>query len=110
MPEWKHVVDVNLGFQGVNFNTRWRYLGRVKQDSATSILKSRIPAFSYIDETVSMEVSDAFTLRLGILNVFDKKSPIVGDTVGTDASGGSTYPNTYDVIGRQFFAGATVKF
>jgi outer membrane receptor protein involved in Fe transport len=110
MPEWKHVVDVNLGFQGVNFNTRWRYLGRVKQDSATSILKSRIPGFSYIDETVSMEVSDAFTLRLGILNVFDKKSPIVGDTVGTDASGGSTYPNTYDVIGRQFFAGATVKF
>lgn len=110
MPEWKHVVDLNLGFKGVNFLTRWRYLGRVKQDVATDILKSRIGGFSYIDETVSMEVSDAFTLRLGVLNLFDKKSPIVGDTVGTDASGGSTYPNTYDVIGRQFFAGATVKF
>lgn len=110
MPEWKHVVDVRLGFGPVNFLTRWRYLGPVKQDSATNILKSRIGGYSYIDETISFDLSDAFTLRLGVLNLFDKKPPIVGDTTGSDAGGGSTFPNTYDVIGRQFFASATVNF
>jgi outer membrane receptor protein involved in Fe transport len=108
--KWKHVVNVNLGFKGVNFVTRWRYFGKVKQDVGTDILKSRIPAFNYFDETVSFDVNDAFTLRLGVQNVFDKKSPIVGDTVGADPTAGGTYPNTYDVIGRTLFAGATVKF
>jgi iron complex outermembrane recepter protein len=108
--KWKHVVGVNLGFKGVNLLTRWRYFGKVKEDVGTDILKSRIPAFNYFDETVSFDVNDGFTLRIGVQNVFDKKSPIVGDTVGADPIAGSTYPNTYDVLGRQFFAGASVKF
>lgn len=110
IPKWKHVVSVNFGLKGVNFVTRWRYFGKVKQDIGTDILKSQIPAFNYFDETVSFDVNDAFTLRVGVQNIFDKKSPIVGDTVGADANGGSTFPNTYDVMGRTFFAGATVKF
>jgi iron complex outermembrane recepter protein len=110
MPEWKHVLDLNLGYKGFNLLSRWRFLGRTKQDAATDILKSRISSFSYFDETLSFDVSEAFNLRLGVLNLFDKKSPIVGDTVGAGANGGSTFPNTYDVIGRQFFAGATMKF
>jgi outer membrane receptor protein involved in Fe transport len=115
--KWKHVVNVNFGFKGINLNTRWRYFGTVKQDVSRfvdgvedPILKSKIGGFNYFDETVSFEVNDNFTLRAGVLNVFNKKSPIVGDTVGADAVAGSTFPNTYDVLGRQFFAGASVKF
>lgn len=108
--KWKHVVSVNLGYKGVNFVTRWRYFGKVKEDVGTDILRSRIPAFNYFDETVSFEVAEGFTFRAGVQNVFDKKSPIVGDTVGADPIAGSTYPNTYDVLGRTLFAGATVKF
>jgi len=110
IPKWKHVASLNLGWKGVNFVTRWRYFGTVKQDIGTDILKSKIGAYNYFDETVSFEVNDNFTLRAGVQNVFDKKSPIVGDTVGADANGGSTFPNTYDVMGRTFFAGASVKF
>ena len=76
----------------------------------TDILKSRIPAFTYIDETVNVRVGTRMELRVGVQNLFDKKSPIVGDTLGSDVNAGSTFPNTYDVVGRTFFAGASVKF
>jgi outer membrane receptor protein involved in Fe transport len=110
MPKWKHVFEVNLGYKSFNLLSRWRFLGKVKEDAATDILKSNIGSFSYFDETASVNVSEALTFRLGVLNLFDKKSPIVGDTVGAGAVAGSTFPNTYDVIGRQFFAGASLKF
>ncbi|WP_420138542.1 TonB-dependent receptor [Sphingomonas sp.] len=110
IPKWKHTASVDLGFAGIDLQTRWRFLGAVKEDIGTDILKSRIPAYSYFDETASIDVSKAFTLRLGIQNLFDKKSPIVGDTVGNDYNAGSTFPVAYDVIGRTFFAGFTAKF
>ncbi len=110
IPKWKHTAAVSLGMGGVNFQTRWRYLGAIKQDVGTDILKSRIPAFNYFDETASVDVGRDFTLRLGVQNIFNKKSPIVGDTVGNDYNAGSTFPVTYDVIGRTFFAGFTAKF
>ncbi|MDB5712979.1 MAG: hypothetical protein JWO15_376 [Sphingomonadales bacterium] len=108
--KWKHVVDLNLGFSGVTFSTRWRYFGSVKEDAQTAILVSKIPAFNYFDETASFAINDKFTFRVGVQNMFDKKSPIVGDTVGADANAGSTFPNTYDVIGRTFFAGVSAGF
>ena len=108
--KWKHVADLNLGYGQFNLLTRWRYIGKVREDVGTDILKSRIPAFTYIDETLSMRINDGMDLRVGVQNAFDKKSPIVGDTVGADANAGSTFPNTYDVIGRTFFAGVSLKF
>ena len=119
--KWKHVANVNFGWKGVNFATRWRYFGTVKQDASrynpdgsinedNFLLRHKIGGYSYFDETVSFDINDAFTLRAGVQNVFDKKSPIVGDTVGADPNAGSTFPNTYDVLGRTFFAGASVKF
>lgn len=114
MPKWKHVADFDLGFGPFTSQTRWRYLGAVHADSSLSgpggIVLQRIPAFNYIDETVSWDVGDRFTFRLGVLNLFDKKPPRVGDTTGATANGGSTFPNTYDVIGRSVFAGATARF
>lgn len=108
--KWKHVAQVMLGYDKFSFVGRWRYLGSVKQDVGTDILQSRIPAFSYFDTTFGVNIADTFGIRFGIQNVFDKKSPIVGDTVGNDYIAGSTFPNTYDVIGRSYFIGATAKF
>lgn len=110
LPEWKHVLDVGLGFKGWSLLTRWRYLGSVKQDVATDILRSKIGGYSYFDQTLSVDVSEGLIFRVGVLNLFDKKPPIVGDTVGTSVNGGSTFPNTYDVLGRQVFASASVRF
>jgi outer membrane receptor protein involved in Fe transport len=122
MPEWKHVVEGNIGFHNVNLLLRWRYLGSIKADTSLQptvdedgepvpgIVVQKIPAFSYFDTTLSFDVSEYATLRLGVLNVLDKKAPIVGDTTGATAVGGSTFPNTYDVLGRSVFASVTAHF
>jgi len=109
-PKWKHTASLNLGFGAFDFNTRWRLIGASKQDTGTDILKSSIPAYSYFDETVNMRVNDKFTLSLGVLNVFDTRPPVVGDTSGATSVGGSTYPTVYDVLGRSLFARVTAAF
>jgi iron complex outermembrane recepter protein len=56
-------------------------------------------------------VSKAVRLNLSISNVFNKAAPNVGNTIGTTtANSGNTFPQTYDVIGRFYTAGVTVKF
>lgn len=110
MSRYKHVVTVGLGLGGVNLTTRWRFLSKVTADADTDILKSTIPAFSYFDETATFSVNKSFDFRVGVQNMFDKQPPIVGSTVGTDSNAGNTFPNTYDVIGRSFFAGFSAKF
>lgn len=114
IPKWKHVADVRLGWKNISFFTRWRHIGKVKADDSLSgpdgIVLQTIPAYNYFDETVTVEVDDRFSFRLGILNIFDKGPPVVGDTTGATAVGGGTFPNTYDVLGRTVFAGATVRF
>ena len=110
IPHWKHTAGLDLGYGGVTLLTRWRHLGSVREDVGTDILKSRIPSFDYFDETVSFDVDKRFTFRLGVQNLFDKKSPIVGDTTGNDFNAGSTFPVIYDVLGRTVFAGVSAKF
>jgi len=56
-----------------------------------------------------VDIGKRMTLRLGIQNLFDKKSPIVGDTIGIDYTAGSTFPNVYDVLGRTFFTSVSLK-
>lgn len=108
--KWKHIATVSLGFAGVTSQTRWRYLGAVREDIGTNILKSRIPAYHYFDETLAVEVNRNFQFRVGMQNLLDTKSPIVGDTVGNDYAAGGTFPNVYDVIGRTVFAGVSATF
>jgi iron complex outermembrane receptor protein len=107
MPKYKQVVSVNLGYNKVSFLTRWRLIGAVHADADTPILISKIPSVSYFDETVSFNVSDKFTFRIGVQNAFNKNPPIVGSTVGNNFNAGNTFPNVYDAIGRVFFAGVT---
>ena len=110
IPKWKHVADLTLGYGGVDFLTRWRFIGKVKDDTDAGLAVPKIKAFSYFDETVSFEINDKLGFRVGVQNAFDKKSPIVGDTVGIDYNAGSTFPNVYDVLGRTFFASVSATF
>lgn len=114
MPKWKHVAEVRLGWGDVDFLTRWRHIGKIKADESLSgpegIVLQTIDAYNYFDETISFDIGDNYEFRIGVLNLFDKGPPIVGNTTGSTAEGGSTFPNTYDVLGRTFFAGATLRF
>ncbi|MEO0032147.1 MAG: hypothetical protein RIS94_1905 [Pseudomonadota bacterium] len=109
-PKWKHNATLGFGWKPVDFSLRWRLIGSTNQDSSTDILRSHIGAVSYFDATANINVNEKFTFTLGVLNLADKKPPIVGDTSGATSVAGSTFPTVYDVLGRSFFARVTANF
>lgn len=107
--KWKHVAEARLGWKQLSFLTRWRYLGAVHDTQDAKLLVRRIPGISYFDFTVAAAVTEKASVRLGIQNAFDKKSPIVGEAIN-DYVAGNTFPNTYDVMGRTFFINVSAGF
>jgi iron complex outermembrane receptor protein len=72
---------------------------------------NRIKAFDYFDFATRFNVNEHFDLTFTVMNLFDKKPPIVGNTAGTTSqNSGDTFPSTYDPLGRRFAAGARIKF
>ena len=70
-----------------------------------------IKAYHYFDFATRFNVNEHFDMTITAINIFDKKPPIVGGTVGTTTfNGGNTYPSTYDALGRRFAVGARLKF
>jgi outer membrane receptor protein involved in Fe transport len=45
-------------------------------------------------------------MSLGVNNIFDKKPQLIG----SNQEQANTYPGTYDVLGRDFFVSANVRF
>jgi outer membrane receptor protein involved in Fe transport len=72
---------------------------------------NHIPAFNYFDFATRFNVNEHFDLTFTVMNILDKKPPIVGNTAGTTSqNSGNTFPSTYDPLGRRFAAGARIKF
>ena len=71
----------------------------------------KIPRYDYFDLTTRFDVTKNFEMTLTVMNLFDKKPPVVGGTAGTTSqNGGNTYPSSYDALGRRFAVSAKVKF
>lgn len=117
-PKWRFVQTTNYKNGPWTLQLRWRYLGKVTQEAiafgAADPGDFAVPAIGarhYFDLSGTAEISEAFTLRAGILNLLDKDPPLVGNTYGgTAENSGNTFPSTYDPLGRRFFVGATLKF
>jgi len=117
-PKWSFVQNTQFDTGPLSLLLRWRYIGKLTKDNValngddpSDYAVPFIGARSYFDLTGSFRVGEAFALRGGINNLFDKKPPIVGnDYGGTTENSGNTFPATYDPLGRSFFIGATVTF
>ena len=96
------------------FSYNWRHLSAVKvEPSATTFFPdfSKIGSYDYVDLGAVWNFSKMVRFNLSISNVFNKAAPNVGNTISTTtANSGNTFPQTYDVIGRFYTAGVTVKF
>lgn len=97
-----------------NFAYNWRYVGKViEEPGGTNYLPqfSTVKAYSYVDLRADWNVTKNLKLQLSVANAFDKKPPEVGSTIGTTATNsGNTFPSYYDVVGRSYTFGATLKF
>jgi outer membrane receptor protein involved in Fe transport len=92
---WRHIDEVDEEPGGANFLPRF----------------ARIRAYDYVDLAATYNLNKNVRLAFSVANVANQKPPVVGNTIGqTSQNSGNTFPQTYDVVGRFFTLGATIKF
>lgn len=70
----------------------------------------QIKGYDYFDLSLRKSFKN-LELTLTVDNLFNKQPPLVGSGVGgTSFNSGNTFPTVYDVIGRYYTAGVTLKF
>lgn len=118
-PRWRHTLRVNWTTPwDATLSLAWRYIGEAKLETDTNeptigtggvdAFNHTLPERSYIDISGQWRVSDMFSLRAGVNNVFDQDPPLVKFTInGTGLP--NSYP-TYDLLGRHLFIGFTANF
>ena len=91
----------------VTASLRWRHLGgTTDDDDTTDFFVEEIGNYDLFDLAFSVNAGDHLTINMGVNNLFDKTPPILG----SNAEQANTYPGTFDVIGRDFFISANLRF
>ena len=138
---WRHLPSVVVAAKAVE-NAKIANNAAVTAGDTSKVLLSYIPitneaapAYDAFDLSANWNVTENFTVRAGIDNVFDTQPAITGKTtgypVGTTLSGvcngapgcvnpasyalptsgqGTTNGGYYDVLGRRYFVGFKAKF
>lgn len=86
---------------------RWRWINNLVDQSKVANPSSTVPgvpSYHYFDLNGRLAVNDGLTFRLGVTNLTNKKPPVVGGVIG------DTEFTLYDVLGRQFYIGASMRF
>ncbi|MCW1382217.1 TonB-dependent receptor [Novosphingobium sp. KCTC 2891] len=131
-PKYQWSVRNTFGIGQADISFLWRHISGVKQEPADVVASGpafegtvpagngvlsgqnvnfgKIDGYDIFDLTTRFNV-DQITFTVTVQNLFNKKPPIVGNTIGsTTYNSGNTYPSTYDALGRRFAVGARVKF
>ncbi|MEO6152088.1 MAG: TonB-dependent receptor [Croceibacterium sp.] len=109
-PKWKATLNTNLMFnEWFTLNSRVRYIDGMENRYSRIYVGEQsftgTDSVVYVDLAGEFHFTDALTFRVGVNNVFDKQPPTYAPNVqsGTD-------PSLFDVIGRRYYAQATVRF
>jgi len=107
IPRYKWSSRLSLIDGPMTLTGRWRHIGSVEDDDdATFYTVERIDAIDYFDLAFAFDVSDGLRLTMGVNNLLDTNPQIVG----VNQEQANTWPNTYEVIGRDFFISANLRF
>jgi len=137
LPRWRHSLRLTWTTPwDVDFSLNWRHISAVGLDlnSTNPLLNSvltgycasygispckdtadaQIKSFDYFDVAVDWTVREGVELRAGVNNIFALNPPAVSASspnVSPQPFGSSnTYPGIYDILGREIFVGATIKY
>ena len=106
-PKYKWTSRASFIDGPLTTSIRWRHLSSVRDDSDANVFSvERLNAYNLIDLSFAADLTDAFSLAIGVNNLFDKTPQLIGD----NQQQANTYPSTYDVLGRDFFVSAKVRF
>lgn len=103
-PDYRHRATVTWDSRPVTAQIGWTRIGEVR-DSAVGSTEVIRP-FDYFDLNVAVRPPqiEGLTIAFGVDNLFDKKPP-----APTNAGAFNTYPDTYDVLGRNFGLSVTLR-
>jgi outer membrane receptor protein involved in Fe transport len=105
-PDFK--VNMSAAYQSGLFS--WRVVGRMIGGldvyPGTAATVQHVPPVWYVDTTFGFDLGDHVNLFAGIDNLANKQPPILGTTFVGDAN---VDVSLYDVQGRRYFAGVTLK-
>ena len=105
-PRWRAVTNLAIDHGPATFGFTWRWIDKMSNASNVGISDGVAPgvkAVSYFDFNARVAVNEGMWLRFGVLNIGDKQPPEWTGESATDA-------NLYDVVGRRFFVGASLRF
>ena len=117
IPRWRHNMRVSWSMPwDTTLAATWRYIGRNFYDgnqpqyggdpaNPGMLVNAKIPGYSYLDLAATYNPTKNLEFRLGINNLLDKDPPLAFGGAG----GGYNSYTAYDFLGRQFFAGFTIK-
>lgn len=106
-PEYKHRLTAQLSKDDYTLQVLWRYIGEVNDDDDDTLYATEtVDATSYFDVSGTYFLTDNYRVVVGVDNVLDEKPPIMGD----NQEQANTYPATYDVFGRTFYASFRATF
>ena len=106
-PAFKWTSRLSLIDGPLTTSVRWRHLSSTRDDNdQAEFTVERIGGYDLIDLSFAIDATDAVSFAFGVNNLFDKKPPILGD----NQEQANTYPGTFDVIGRDYFVSASVRF
>lgn len=126
-PKWRHNARLSVKTKGgIGLTMQWRYINSVDIEfkSTDTVLASgffaatdKLKAQNYFDLGATVDVTDQYSFRVGVSNVFDREPPLVssgspggvGNGCATGCNG-NTYPSVYDALGRYIYAGVTLNF
>jgi len=109
--KWSQRTTWSMGDFTAGYN--WRYLGKSSIQGAPATLPqfASIKAYNYVDLSFAWQATKNLRLSLAINNAGDLEAPFLGANVGTTSTNsGNTFPQWYDVVGRAYSVGATLKF
>ncbi len=108
--KWSQRTTWTMGNYTAGYN--WRHLAGVAVQGGTFLSDySTIKSYNYVDLNFAWDPTKNLRLTLSINNVGDLQPPVVGNTIATTTTNsGNTFPQWYDVIGRQYTLGARLKF
>jgi len=109
LPEYKGNLRVGYDVGPVKLTYQGNYIGKMMNQGNLAVFEdggyNNVDAYWYHDVNASWPVNDAVEVFGGIKNLGDKQPPVFNNP-----QDGNTDPNSYDVIGRYFYAGATLRF
>lgn len=113
--EFKATQRTSWSYNDLSVSLLWRYLGSIERETSqqadTFAPFRQIGSYSYFDLATSYVATENLTIRFGVDNLFDRSAPVVGgEASSTSWNSGNTFPSYYDMLGRTYRLGLSLKF